>query len=281
METIENLSFDEERALYGSANLVIRNCSFTGPADGESALKEARSIRAERCLFDLRYPLWHVSGLGMEDCRLTENARAALWYSSGVEVMRSHLDGIKAFRECSEVSLENCTIKSDEFGWFCRGLSMQRCTLSGVYALMRSDDISLKDVTYRGRYGLQYITGGEFSGCDITSRDAFWHARGVTVKNSILRGEFLGWYSEGLTLINCRIISSQPLCYCRGLKMTGCEMVDCDLSFEKSDVDADISSSVESIKNPLSGRILVDSVEELIVTAPESRAEVVVRRKRS
>lgn len=33
MEIIENQKFDEERALYGSSELLVRNCSFDGPAD--------------------------------------------------------------------------------------------------------------------------------------------------------------------------------------------------------------------------------------------------------
>lgn len=44
MTVLENQSFDEERALYGSRGLEIRNCRFDGPADGESALKESADI---------------------------------------------------------------------------------------------------------------------------------------------------------------------------------------------------------------------------------------------
>ena len=44
MKMIENQTLDEERALYGSKDLTIRNCSFDGPADGESAVKELSLI---------------------------------------------------------------------------------------------------------------------------------------------------------------------------------------------------------------------------------------------
>lgn len=36
MKVIENQTFDMERALYGSENVLVQNCSFDGPADGES-----------------------------------------------------------------------------------------------------------------------------------------------------------------------------------------------------------------------------------------------------
>lgn len=54
-------------------------------------------------------------------------------------------------------------------------------------------------------------------------------------------------------------------------------MVDCDLAFEKSEVEADIVSDVLSIKNPRSGRVSVESVGEIIMDDPEAEGEVVVR----
>lgn len=44
MNIIANRTFDEERALYGSHDIMVKNCSFDGPADGESALKESREV---------------------------------------------------------------------------------------------------------------------------------------------------------------------------------------------------------------------------------------------
>ena len=39
MKIITNQTFDEERALYGAENLIVKNCAFDGLADGESAFK--------------------------------------------------------------------------------------------------------------------------------------------------------------------------------------------------------------------------------------------------
>ena len=36
---IENKTFDEERALYNLDGAQVLNCTFAGPADGESAFK--------------------------------------------------------------------------------------------------------------------------------------------------------------------------------------------------------------------------------------------------
>ena len=44
MERYEALTLDEERALYGLNGAEVVRCTFEGPADGESALKECRDV---------------------------------------------------------------------------------------------------------------------------------------------------------------------------------------------------------------------------------------------
>lgn len=276
MKIIENQSFDAERALYGSNGVLVRNCSFDGPADGESAFKEGRDIETEHCFFNLRYPFWHDHELKITDSEMTELCRAALWYSDSIEIADSKLHGIKALRECSDVLIRNCDIISPEFGWSVRGIRMEATTAVSEYFMMRSEDLAFKDVTFKGKYSFQYIKNATFENCVFDTKDAFWHGENVTVKNSVIKGEYLAWYSDGLTLIHCKIIGTQPLCYCKNLKLIDCEMIDTDLAFEKSEVEAVITTKVDSIKNPLSGRIQVPEVEELIMDDEDAKGEVVV-----
>ncbi len=63
MRTIQNQTFDQERALYGLREALVRDCTFDGPADGESAFKECGDVEADHCFFNLRYPFWHDHGL--------------------------------------------------------------------------------------------------------------------------------------------------------------------------------------------------------------------------
>ena len=120
-----------------------------------------------------------------------------------------------------------------------------------------------------------------FDHCVFDTKDAFWHSKDVWVKNSVLKGEYLAWYSEGLVLENCTIIGTQPLCYCRDLKLIQCEMIDTDLAFERSIVNAVITTEVESIKNPYAGQILVPSVKEIIMDDPEAQGVIIQGRKNS
>lgn len=129
MNLVENKTLDMERALYGSDGIVLKHCAFDGPADGESALKESRNMEVENCFFNLRYPFWHDDGLNITGSEMTELCRAALWYSTHVTITDSKLHGIKALRECSQVSLRDCDVISAEFGWSVHNMEMMNCTV--------------------------------------------------------------------------------------------------------------------------------------------------------
>lgn len=279
MNIIENKTFDEERALYGSDGLTVRNCSFDGPADGESAFKESRSIRVEDSFFNLRYPFWHDTSLELSRVEMTELCRAALWYTEDVTITDSRLHGIKALRECARARLSGCDIVSPEFGWSVRGVEMTDCTAQSEYFMMRSTGLTFRDVRFKGKYSFQYIENGLFEDCVFDTKDAFWHAKNVTVRNSVLKGEYLAWYSENLTLDHCKIIGTQPLCYCKGLTLIDCEMADTDLAFERSEVEATITTRVDSIKNPRSGLICVVDAGEIIMDDPLAKGEIVCCQK--
>ena len=276
MTIIENKTMDAERALYGSDGVLVRGCAFDGPADGESALKESRDVEIENCFFNLRYPFWHDHNLKIRGSELTDKCRAALWYSEGVEIKDSKMHGIKALRECADVKIRDCDIISAEFGWSVRGCEMRDTTAESEYFMMRSTGLRFKNVKLKGKYSFQYIEDAVFENCEFDTKDAFWHAKDVVVRDSVVKGEYLAWYCENVTFENCTIIGTQPLCYCKGLKLINCAMIDTDLAFERSEVEADITTEVISIKNPLSGRISVPAVGEIIRDIPGADGEVVV-----
>ncbi len=262
---IEEQKFDEERALYHLTNARVRDCIFSGPADGESVLKEARNVELENCQFSLRYPLWHVEAFKLHDCQMDDLTRAPIWYAQEGKITDCDIFGTKAVRECKDITLRNCTIESQEFGWKSQGITVADSKLTSEYLFLDSKDVKLSQVQMQGKYSFQYMENLEIRNCDLDTKDAFWHSKNVTVVDSVVRGEYLGWFSENLTLIGCKIIGTQPLCYCKNLRLTDCTMEDCDLAFEYSDVHATIKGRVDSIKNPRSGVITVDSVGEVIM----------------
>ena len=277
MKTITNQTFDEERALYGSKDVEVVDCRFDGPADGESAFKECSGISVRDCFFNLRYPFWHDKGLKISGSEMTEACRAALWYTEDAEIADTKMHGIKALRECANIRIKGCDIISPEFGWSVRGINMEDTSAESEYFMLRSEHLTFDNVKLKGKYSFQYITDSVFTNCDFDTKDAFWHARNVIVRDSVVKGEYLAWYCENVTFENCTLIGTQPLCYCKGLKLINCRMVDCDLAFEKSDVEAEIVSDVLSIKNPRSGRITAESVGEIIMDDPEAEGKVSVK----
>lgn len=274
--TIKDKNFGEERALYGLKKVALVNCTFSGEEDGESALKECGDVAATDCKFELRYPLWHDRSVILENCEMTSDCRAALWYTENITISHTKMYGIKALRECKNAVIQNCDIDSPEFGWSTDGLMLIETTARSEYFAMRASDVTAHGLDFKGKYSFQYIKGGKFKRCKFDTKDAFWHSENVTVEDSVVIGEYLGWYSKNLTFKNCTIIGTQPLCYCKNLKLIDCVMQKTDLCFEKSEVRATLRSSVDSIKNPYKGVIVVPSVGEIIRDDTKSKAKIMI-----
>ncbi len=269
--------FGEERALYASHGIHLTDCRFDGEEDGESALKESSNILVERTFCNLRYPFWHDTRLTIRESEMTEACRAPLWYSSDICIDSTRLHGVKSLRECQGTTLTACDILSPEFGWSCTDVTLDRCRAEGEYFMLNGADIVMRNTDFKGKYSFQYVKNAVIEDCVLDTKDAFWHAENVTVKNCTIKGAYLAWCANGITFDHCRIISTQPLCYCKNLKLIDCEMVDCDLAFEKSEVEATVTTHVLSIKNPKHGRIEVPSVGEIILDDPNAHGEIVIK----
>lgn len=262
---VEGQTMDEERALYALTDGEVVKCTFAGPADGESCLKEARNVKCTDCQFDLRYPLWHVETAKIENCSFSSTCRAACWYDKDLTFDGCKMFGIKIIRECDRTTVNNSEIQSPEFGWYCRGLHLKNTKLESEYAFLGSKDVTMDGVTMSGKYTIQYTENVVVKNSNFATKDAFWHSKNCTVYDSVLKGEYIAWYSENLKLVRCHIIGTQPFCYCKGLVLEDCTMEGTDLSFEYSEVNATIKGDIISIKNPDHGKIQIDTIGELII----------------
>ena len=264
-KTIQNQNFDEERALYNLTDSLVQNCVFAGPRDGESVLKEARGVEVRGCSFSLRYPFWHTKGFVLADSKLDELTRAPIWYAEDGVIDSCVITGVKCLRECDRMVIRNSSVKSPEFGWRCRTLQIENSEMESEYFLFECRDVLATGLNMKGKYSFQYVENMEIRDSYLDTKDAFWHAKNVTVYDSVVMGEYLGWYSENLTLVRCRIKGTQPLCYCKNLKLIDCTTEGCDLSFEYSDVEANIIGEVLSVKNPHSGYVTADKIGEIVL----------------
>ncbi len=264
MNTIENKEYEGERPLFNQKDLSLSNIKVL---NGESAIKECTNVECKDSSFNGKYPFWHANHAQIENCVFETGGRAAIWYSDDLSMKNSKVIAPKMFRRCNGLNLENVEFTDAlETLWDCKNIKVKNIkAVHADYVFMNSSDIEVDNFELQGNYSFQNCNNVKIKNSKLDTKDAFWEAKNVTVENSTINGEFLGWHSENLTLINCKIKGTQPLCYAKNLKLVNCTFdEDCDLSFEYSSVVADIKGHVTSIKNPLTGRITVDSVGEII-----------------
>lgn len=277
---IRDVIDDSERAFYNLKNKTLINCSFKGDADGESALKESRNIKVIDSEFHLRYPLWHTQRFSLDNVFMADTCRAPLWYSKNGVIKNSNITGVKALRESKNIEILDSNIESTEFFWKCSNIRIKNSKIVGEYPFLESKNIELDNIELSGKYSFQYVSKLSISNSKLYTKDSFWHAKDVLVKDSYIKAEYIGWYSDNLTFINCVIEGIQPFCYAKNLKLINCKMINANLSFEYSSVDADIVGHIDSIKNPLKGRIIADSIGEIIKDNPvyECNATILIRK---
>ena len=265
MKQITNTEFGGERPLFATHNLYLENVTIHA---GESALKECSNIEAVRCRFEGKYPFWHVDGFVVKDCLFTEGARAALWYSRGLEMSDTLVEAPKMFREMDGIRLKNVQLPNAlETLWMCRDVELDNVQVEKAdYLFFHSSNIRIRNYRQQGNYSFQYCKNVEIRNAVIDSKDAFWNTEDVTVYDSELTGEYLGWHSRRLRLVNCKISGTQPLCYAHDLVMENCTMApDADRAFEYSSLHATIDSPVHSVKNPRTGSIAARSYGQIIL----------------
>ena len=261
---IQNIKTGQERAFYGSKNVHFKNIIIEGIEQGESAFKECTNIIVEDSHIILNYCVWHCRNMTLYKSILDVNSRASIWYCSNIEITNCKLNGIKCCRNCTNLTIKDCTINSDEFCWKTEGVKLENCKISGVYPLLCNNNVIIDNCDFQAKYILQYSENIKMFNTSIETKDTFWHAKNVYCKNCKLLGEYLAWYSENCVFENCHIDSIQPLCYCKKLKLINCTTANCNLSFEYSDVDVTIIGHIDSIRNVLSGKIVVDSLGEYV-----------------
>lgn len=260
---IKDKVFEGERSLFSSNGLKIYNCIFQ---NGESPLKESRDIYLNNSTFKWKYPLWYSSDIVVEDSKLDLTARSGIWYTHNITITNTLIEAPKTFRRSSYITLNNVNMPNGlETMWNCKNIVLNDVSITGDYFCFGSENIEANNLIIDGNYSFDGGKNIVIRNSKLISKDAFWNTENVTVYDSLIVGEYLGWNSKNVTFVNCTIESLQGLCYMDCVKLVNCKLINTTLAFEYSNVDACICGCVDSIKNPTSGTIKVDSVKELIL----------------
>ena len=259
----ENRILTGERALFRAENALVINTVFE---DGESPLKESLNVELQGCTFKWKYPLWYCENILAKDCRWYEMGRAGVWYTRNITVENALIDAPKNFRRCAGLTLRNVEFtNAQETLWSCDGVTMENVTAKGDYFAMNTNNTVVRGLKLDGNYSFDGSRNVEIHDSVLNSKDAFWNSENITVYDSFICGEYLGWNAKNLTLINCTIESLQGMCYIENLVMKNCKTADTTLAFEYSTVDAEIVGKVDSVLNPIAGRIKADCIGTLIM----------------
>ena len=253
-----------ERALYDIHDAEIIDSTFD---DGESPLKECSDLKVTHSIFKWKYPMWYGENIECEDTTLLETARSGIWYTNNIKMTNCYISAPKTFRRGEGITLINCCLPNAlETMWNCKKITLRNVSAKGDYFGLNAEGVDIDHFDLIGNYAFDGGKDIVIRNAKMDSKDSFWNCKNVVVYDSIIIGEYLGWNSENVTFINCCIDSHQGMCYMKNIKMVNCKLLNTDLCFEFCEnVDADIVSHIDSVKNPYSGVIKAKSIGELIL----------------
>lgn len=264
MKEITNKYFEGERILYGLKDTKLNQVTF---GEGESPLKEAKNIELNNSIFKWKYPLWYDENVKVDHTTFETMSRSGIWYTNNIEITNSALQAPKLFRRANHIKLDHVHFAdAEETMWTCNDIKITNSQINGDYFGKDSQNIYLDHVNVVGNYVFDGGKNIEVHNSTLVSKDAFWNCENVVVYDSIIDGEYLAWNSKNIKFINCTIESDQGLNYIDNLEIKNTNLIHTDLAFEYvSNLDVELNSKIESIKNPLSGKITVPEIETLIM----------------
>lgn len=261
MQKFSRKYFTGERAMFATTDAHFEECTF---ADGESPLKESADLLIDACLFRWKYPLWYCRNVTVRNSTLFDTARAGVWYTSGISLENCVVEAPKTFRRSQGIRLTNVALpNAAETLWNCSDVTLTNVTAQGTYFGMGCRNVTATNLVLTGDYCFDGAEDLTLVGCKLLSKDSFWNCRNVTVRDSFISGEYLCWNAQNVTFINCTIESLQGMCYVENLTLVDCKLLNTTRALEYSTVDAQIVGGVDSIVNPLGGRIVADSIGTL------------------
>lgn len=268
MRTYREDYFEGERSLFGLKNAAIKDTTF---GNGESPLKESSNLTLDNVTFKWKYPLWYSKNIEVQNSVFETMSRSGIWYTNHIDIKDSALQAPKLFRRCNDVNLENVHFSdAQETMWMSKNIKLKNVQVNGDYFGMNSENIYADHLEVIGNYAFDGAKNVEIHNSTFVTKDAFWNCENVTIYDSKISGEYLAWNTKNLTLINCTIESDQGLCYVDGLTLKNCKALRTDLAFEYcKNINAEITTNIMSIKNPISGRIVVRKADKVILDDPD------------
>lgn len=267
MKRINQRVLAGERSLFQACDAQVTDTVF---ADGESSLKESKNVDVQNSIFKWKYPFWYAASATVRDSLLEDGARAGIWYTDNIDISDTIINAPKTFRRSKNVTLNRVDMpNAAETLWMCDSVTMNNVSAKGEYFALNTSNIKAENFRLVGNYCFDGCKNVEMKNAKLLSKDAFWNCENVTVTDSFISGEYIGWNSRNLTFINCTIESLQGFCYIDGLTLINCRLLNTTLAFEYCrDINIDVTTTIDSIKNPYNGVINAPGINEIIFDDP-------------
>lgn len=264
MKEYKNKYFEGERILYGLQNAKLEGITF---GNGESPLKEAKDITISDSIFKWKYPLWYDDNVQVSNTSFETMSRSGIWYTNNIKIKNSALQAPKLFRRSNHIELDNVHFSdAEETMWSCKDIRIANSQINGDYFGKDSENIYLDNVSVIGNYVFDGAKNVEVHNSTLISKDAFWNCENVVIYDSTIDGEYLAWNTKNIKFINCKIESEQGLNYIDELVIRNTNLIHTDLAFEYvENLDVELNTGIDSIKNPVSGKITVPHIGKLIL----------------
>lgn len=266
-QEINQQTLTGERALFQGHDLHITNSTFV---DGESPLKHSQNVAIDHTIFKWKYPLWYTHHATLTHTTWQPDAHAGVWYTDDMTMTHSLIRATKTFRHASHLKLDDVIFaNAGETLWWCQDVQLDNVTATGDYFGMNSENVVANNLKVTGNYAFDGSKNVEVHNSTFITHDAFWNCDNVTIYDSTIIGEYLAWNTKNITFVNCWLESDQGLCYVDHLTMKNCSLVNTDLSFEYcTDIDATINTAIDSVKNPVNGKITAPAIGQIIFDDP-------------
>jgi len=263
MKEINQQTLTGERALFQGHDLHITNSTFV---DGESPLKHADTVAIDHTIFKWKYPLWYANHATLDHTTWQPDAHAGIWYTKDMTMTNTTVRATKTFRHAQDLKLKNVDFSNaGETLWWCDNVQLDDVTVDGDYFGMNTNNVVAHNLKVTGNYVFDGGKNIEVHDSTFITHDAFWNCDNVTIYDSTIIGEYLAWNAKNITFVNCWLESDQGLCYVDHLTMRNCSLINTDLSFEYcKDIDATITTTIDSVKNPVNGQITAPNIGEVI-----------------
>ena len=272
-----NILKGNERVFFNERNKHFKSIEIK--KEDDNIFKGCNNITVEKSSCNRKNNFWNCNNLNLINTTLAQDSNESIWNCKNINIINSDILGEKICRNCSNLSVKDSNIKSDEFCWKSDKIKLENNKIEAKSILLDSSNINIESSNINGDNSIQYANNIIIYNSNIKGDSFLWYSKNIYCKNCKLVGDRLGWYCENAIFEDCFIDSTHPLCYCKNLRLINCKMNNSSFAFEYSEIEGDIHSHIDFLRNILKGKIVIDSYGDYFIDDNTYQCKGVVEKR--